>query len=266
MVTESARNIALRISYDGARYHGWQTQRGVSTVQQCLTRALNMVCGDVRHVTGCGRTDAGVHALSYCANFFTKSQIPTDRLPYALGSHLPDDIAVSHAVEVEREFNAILSCIKKEYVYKIICSRIRDPFYFGRACFYPKQLDLDKMSVAAQSLIGTHDFAAFRSTGTETRTTVRTIHEIRIEKSANMVNIFICADGFLYNMARAITGTLIYVSEGKIKVGDIPDIIASRSRSASGPTAPPQGLYMNRVWYNGAAGEMMSFERTYETL
>ena len=122
------KNIALRLTYDGSRYHGWQTQREEITVQQTLEEAIEKTLGERLHVTGCGRTDAGVHALRYCANFRGECRVPPEKLPLALNSRLPDDIAVLAACEAEEGFNAIGSCIKKEYIYKIHNSRLRDPF------------------------------------------------------------------------------------------------------------------------------------------
>ncbi len=251
------RNIAVKIAYDGSAYHGWQTQPDQPTVQQTLTRAAKAVCGDVHHVIGCGRTDAGVHALSYCANFRTSCAIPTDRVPLALNTHLPMDIAVLDAVDVEEDFNAIGSCIQKEYVYTILNSRIPDPFLNCRACFHPYPLDADVMNAAAQGFVGTHDFAAVRSVGTQTKTTVRTVKWCRAEREGALIRVYVCADGFLYNMVRAIVGTLVYASLGKIKPEEIPALLDTGDRRLTGPTMPPQGLYMNRVWYAGAAGKMM---------
>ena len=252
------RNIALYLMYDGTQYHGWQVQKTEVTVAERLEKALSKVCGHRVKVIGCGRTDAGVHALKYCANFKTDCQIPADRLPFALNTRLPDDISVIGALEVEPEFNAILSCRKKEYTYKIYNSRIRDPFYNNRAYFYPMKINIDAMRAAAAQFEGTHDFAAVRSVGTETKTTVRTVHYCLVEEDDPTINIRICADGFLYNMVRAITGTILYASEGKIDPQAIPDLLARRDRRLTGPTVPPQGLYMTNVEYDGIAGKLMS--------
>lgn len=251
------RNIALRLMYDGTRYHGWQVQKTEITVAQTLEEALAKVCGHPVKVTGCGRTDAGVHAERYCASFRTVSPIPTDRIPYAVNTVLPDDIVVTAAVDAPEDFNAILSCIKKEYTYKIYNSRIRDPFYKDRAYFYPVPLDEKKMAEAAQMFVGTHDFAAVRSVGTETKTTVRTVHYYEVKREGKLVTLRVCADGFLYNMARAMAGTLIYVSDGKIEPYEIPHLLEKGDRRLTGPTVPPQGLYMTKIWYDGAVGKMM---------
>ena len=252
------RNIALRLSYDGSAYHGWQAQTSEATVQQTLERAVEKTVQHPVHITGCGRTDAGVHAMRYCANFRTDSAIPTDRIPLALNSRLPADIAVSAAVEVPEDFNAIGSCIQKEYIYKIHNSRIRDPFLDLRACFWPAPLDADVMNAAAAAFVGRHDFAAVRSVGTPTKTTVRTVHWCRAERDGDMITVWVCADGFLYNMVRAIVGTLVYASDGKLSPADIPLLLEKGDRRLTGPTMPPQGLYMHRVWYEGDVGRMMA--------
>lgn len=251
------RNIALKIRYDGSRYHGWQVQKTDVSVCQTMQEALEIICGHPVKLTGCGRTDAGVHALRYCANFRTDCRIPIDRFPLAANSRLPEDIAVIDACEVDEGFNAISSCIKKEYIYKIHNSNIRDPFLEKRACFYPQSLDMELMRRAAKAFEGTHDFAAVRSLGTETKTTVRTVHWCRAEKEGDTITVSICADGFLYNMCRAMVGTMVYAAYGKLEPEDIPHLLELGYRRLTGPTMPPQGLYLNRVWYDGPAGEMM---------
>ncbi len=251
------KNIALRLRYDGSRYHGWQVQKNAVTVAQTMEEALAKVCGERVKLTGCGRTDAGVHALRYCANFHSGCTVPVDRLPLAVNSRLPDDIAVVDAVEVPDDFNAIGSCVKKEYVYKILNSRIPDPFLADRVCFYPQRLDISLMQAAARAFEGTHDFKAVRSEGTQTKTTVRTVYWCRAEKDGDLITVSICANGFLYNMCRAMVGTMVYASYGKLIPEEIPALLEKRDRRLTGPTMPPQGLYLNRVWYDGAAGSMM---------
>lgn len=251
------RNIALKIRYDGSRYHGWQVQKTDASVCATVQAALEKICEHPIKLTGCGRTDAGVHALNYCANFKTDCRIPTDRFALAANSRLPDDIAVLSAVEAEEDFNAISSCIKKEYIYKIHNSNIRDPFLEKRVCFYPKHLDMDRMQRAAAAFVGTHDFAAVRSLGTETKTTVRTIYSCTAVKEGDTITVSVCANGFLYNMCRAIVGTMVYAACGKLLPEDIPHLLEIGDRRLTGPTMPPQGLYLNRVWYDGPVGEMM---------
>jgi tRNA pseudouridine38-40 synthase len=251
------RNIALRLRFDGTNYHGWQEQKNDITVAAAVQKALSKICGHPVRVVGCGRTDAGVHALRYCANFRTDSKIPADRLPLALNALLPPDIAAVAAVDADDDFNAILSCKKKEYTYKILNTRLRDPFYANRAYFYPVPLDIKAMAEAAAHFIGTHDFKSVRSIGTETKTTIRTVYWYEVSQNGPLVELRVCADGFLYNMARAMAGTLIYVSEGKIAPCDIPRLLQARDRRLGGPTVPACGLYLTRIWYDGPAGVMM---------
>ena len=251
------KNIALRLRYDGTAYHGWQVQKTEITVAETLENALSKVCGHPVKVTGCGRTDAGVHAERYCANFRTDSRIPVERLPLAVNAQLPMDIGVQDACEAPEDFCAIRSCIQKEYTYRILNSRIRDPFLHNRVCFYPAPLDRGRLEAAGHAFVGTHDFAAVRSVGTETKTTVRTVHWCETETDGDLISIRVCADGFLYNMVRAIVGTMVYAAHGKLEPEDIPGLLERGDRRLTGPTMPPQGLAMSRVWYPGAVGEMM---------
>ena len=243
------RNIALKLMYNGTAYHGWQVQKNAVTVCETLQNALEKITGAPVHLTGCGRTDAGVHAEHYIANFRTESRIPIDRLPFAINTHTPEDIAVKEAFEVAEGFNAIGSCIKKEYTYRIYNSRFKNPFYVNRAYFYPKKLDEEFLNRAAHQFVGTHDFRAVRSVGTETKSTVRTIYWCDVTRNGDLLELKVCANGFLYNMVRAITGTVLYAAEGKFAPEDIATIPESGDRTAAGPTVPPGGLYLTRLWY-----------------
>ena len=228
------RNIALKLMYNGTAYHGWQVQKNAVTVCGTLEKAIAAICGGPVHLTGCGRTDAGVHAEHYIANFRTESRIPLDRLPFAINTHTPEDIAVKEAFEVAEDFNAIGSCIKKEYTYRIYNSRFKNPFYVNRAYFYPKRLDEDFLDRAAGMFVGTHDFAAVRSVGTETKSTVRTIHYCNVTRNGDLLELKVCADGFLYNMVRAITGTRALRGGGQVRPGGHP-----RHPGAGGTGLPP---------------------------
>ena len=149
----------------------------------------------------------------------------------------------------EADFNAIGSCLRKEYIYRIWNAPIRDPFLEHRVCFYPQRLDLELMSRAAAAFEGTHDFRAVRSVGTETRTTVRTVYHCKVAHEGNLITIAICANGFLYNMCRAMVGTMVYASYGKLRPEEIPALLEKGDRRLTGPTMPPQGLYLNHIWY-----------------
>lgn len=244
------RNIALKLMYVGTAYHGWQVQKNAVSVAETLEKALStVVCHPVK-CTGAGRTDAGVHAEVYIANFHTRSSIPTDRIPLAVNTRLPDDIVVVKATEVPEHFNAIGSCLRKEYTYRIYNSRLGNAFYVNRAWFYPKHLDESIMQRAADCFVGTHDFSAVRAVGTEVRSPVRTVHYFNITRTGDLIECRVCANGFLYNMVRAMVGTCVYAAEGKFAPEDVSAILKSRNRTAAGPTVPPGGLYMTQLWYD----------------
>ena len=244
------RNIALKLMYVGTAYHGWQVQKNAVSVAETMEKALStVVCHPVK-CTGAGRTDAGVHAEVYIANFHTRSSIPTDRIPLAVNTRLPDDIVVVKATEVPEHFNAIGSCLRKEYTYRIYNSRLGNAFYVNRAWFYPKHLDESIMQRAADCFVGTHDFSAVRAVGTEVRSPVRTVHYFNITRTGDLIECRVCANGFLYNMVRAMVGTCVYAAEGKFAPEDVSAILESRNRTAAGPTVPPGGLYMTQLWYD----------------
>ena len=244
------KNIALVLSYDGTNYNGWQIQKNGPSIQESMETALFRLLGEKVHVSGVGRTDSGVHARRYVASFKTeRCTIPTDRLPFALNSFLPPDIAVSGAAEVPEDFDARFDCTRKEYSYYIFPSTLRDPFHARYAYRYNYPLDAERMHEGAQRFVGTHDFAAVRSVGTDVKSTVRTVYYYKIEREGDLISLRVCANGFLYNMVRAITGTVLYAAEGKLTAEDIPKILDSGDRTLAGPTVPPGGLYMTRLWY-----------------
>ncbi|HIY17700.1 MAG TPA: tRNA pseudouridine(38-40) synthase TruA [Candidatus Intestinimonas stercorigallinarum] len=244
------RNIALKLMYVGTNYHGWQVQKNAVTVAETLEKALStVVCHPVK-CTGAGRTDAGVHAEVYVANFRTAYRIPCDRIPLAVNTRLPDDIVVVKATEVPEDFNAIGSCRKKEYTYRIYNSRLGNAFYVDRAWFYPRRLDERVMQRAADCFVGTHDFSAVRAVGTEVRSPVRTVYYFDITRTGDLIECRVCANGFLYNMVRAMVGTCVYAAEGKFAPEDVSAILESKNRTAAGPTVPPGGLYMTKLWYD----------------
>ena len=241
---------ALVLSYLGTDYHGWQRQNNALTIQQLMEEAWEKTCGRAAYISGCGRTDAGVHAKYYVCSVDHVSSIPPERLPLALNARLPDAVVVRKAVLVPDDFDARFSCVSKEYTSLIHNSRVRDPFSVRRAWAYPQPLNVEAMRRAAGDFVGKHDFAAVKNEGTPVKSTVRTIFYCQVEeRPGNIVAIRVCADGFLYNMVRAIAGTLVYVGIGKIPPDGIPPILASRDRLAAGPTAPPMGLYMTALNY-----------------
>ena len=250
------KRIAMKLRYLGTNYHGWQRQPNEVTVQEVLENALSDVCGEEIRVVGCGRTDAGVSAYQYCVSFDSATRIPLQRMPLAVNAHLPADIAVQAAVEAPAGFNAISSCVKKMYIYQIHNSRIRDPFVTPFSYPYPTPLDVSRMAEAASAFIGTHDFAAVRNVGTETKTTVRTMYNCNVHQDKDSIAIYMTADGFLYNMARTIAGTILYAAIGKLELGEIPALLKCGDRGQMGPTLPPEGLMLANLWYEGAVGEL----------
>lgn len=248
------RNIALQLMYVGTAYHGWQIQNNAATVQETLEQAVAKVVKHPVRFTGAGRTDAGVHARVYIANFRTTCNIPCDRMPLAFNARLPEDIVVVSAREVSDSFNAIGSCRKKEYTYQVYNSRIRNAFYVDRAYFYPKRLDEKVMARAAQEFVGTRDFAAVRDVGTNVRSTVRTVYYFDVAREGDLITLKACANGFLYNMVRIMVGTVLYAAEGKLTPEDIREILLRGNRVEAGPTVPPGGLYMTKLWYREPVG------------
>lgn len=241
---------ALILSYLGSRYHGWQRQNNALTVQQLVEDAWEKTCGCKAYISGCGRTDAGVHAKYYVASTDAPTTIPMDRLPMALNARLPEDVTVRKAVPVEDDFDARFSCTGKEYTYLIHNSRVRDPFYIDRAWFFPQKLDTAAMERAAEDFAGTQDFAAVHNEGTPVSSTVRTVCYCKVERRpGDIIAVRVSADGFLYNMVRVIVGTLVYVGLGKIPPDGIPGILRSGDRLRAGTTAPACGLYMTALTY-----------------
>ncbi len=242
-------NIKLTLQFDGTNYHGWQIQPGKATIQDTLRFALHKITRENINPVGCGRTDAGVHASGYVCSFRTNSTIPIERFPYALNANLPGDIICTGAEHVPDEFCANRSAKGKTYRYTIDNGKFCNVFMsrFAWHCKFP--LDIDKMRGAAAHLLGTHDFIGFASSGFSVKTTVRTISSVEIEKHDGIITIDVTGDGFLYNMVRIIAGTLVYAGSGRICPDDMPDIIASGSRSRAGITAPAKGLCLEEVFY-----------------
>ena len=243
------RNIKLTIRYDGTRYSGWQSQKNGLAIQDVIQDAIKKITRERVCLTGSGRTDAGVHAEAQVANFRTKSKIPLEKLQMALNSMLPRDIAITRAEEAGPKFNAQKSARSKLYRYTIMNNDYMDPLirHFAAKCFF--KLDVNSMRKAARHLAGRHDFRSFKATDGEEKNSVRTIKHIKIEKSGDLVYIYIEANGFLYNMARNIAGTLVEVGRGKFAVSSVKDIILKRDRKFSGPTMPAKGLCMVAVKY-----------------
>ncbi len=242
-----------KIKYLGTDFHGFQVQPGLRTVQGELCRALGEVFGSIPMVTGCSRTDAGVHANEFCLTIDNPdATVPPDKLPIAVSRFLPPDLSLYFAEICEDDFHPRYNVVSKEYLYRIRNSKIYDPFDFGRAWFVPRQLDLsaiERMRSAAMLLLGTYDFSSFMSEGSDVTDTVRTVYSLSIDKSGDLIEIKISADGFLYNMVRIIVGTLIECGLGRFSPNDMKQILEAKDRSRAGMTAPPDGLYLNSVKY-----------------
>ena len=242
-------NYLIKLSFDGAAFHGWQRQNNADSVQARVEDALQKLFGVPIRVTGCSRTDAGVHANEFCANFVCEKQMPPNTVVSALNFYLPESVAVLDCSPAPDGFNARFSCVSKEYIYKIWNAPIRNPFTVNRALFYRLPLDEAFLDAQAKALIGTHDFSAFMAAGSSAKTTVRTILYAGAERAGDEIILRFEANGFLYNMVRIMSGTLLYIAQGKIEPDSIPEIIASRDRLLAGKTLPPEGLYLNRVTY-----------------
>ena len=252
------KKILLHICFLGSAYCGYQVQPSAPTVQQKLNDATKSLFGYECDIVGCSRTDSGVHANMFCATVTKKhsdelvTSIQAEKIPQALSFYLPKDISVTHAEWVDSDFHPRYDVKYKEYLYRIWNGRERNPFEFDRSWHYPKKIDdaaLDNMRKAAERLVGTHDFSAYMAANSTVKSTVRTIYTTEISRDGDMISFKISGDGFLYNMVRIIVGTLISVAEGKTKPEDIDIITQSRDRSNAGVTAPPQGLYLNKVVY-----------------
>lgn len=243
------RNLLFTLRYNGGVYHGWQVQQNAVTVQEVFQNAVEAVLGKREGITGCSRTDAGVHANMYCCNMHTQHAISEERLMAALNAHLPEDVAVYGCREVPADFHARYSCVSKEYKYLIWNSPCRNPFYEGRALHYKRPLSADFLHEQAQAFVGTYDYAGFASSGGSVTDTVRTVKRFKAEENGGLVTLTVEADGFLYNMVRIMVGTLLEISEGEAPAGTLRDIILSKDRSRAGKTAPAHGLYLNKVHY-----------------
>ena len=243
------RNIKFVISYDGTRYAGWQFQTNALSVQETIEAALKKIIGGSVKLKGAGRTDSGVHARYQVANFHTDSKLPLEKIKNALNSRLPKDILINSAEEVRRTFDSQRCARSKYYRYAVTTSYFVDPFirHFVARFSYP--LNINAMRRAAVQLVGRHDFKAFQASGSKEKDTIRTIEKIRIEKKGDLVYINVWADGFLYNMVRTISGTLLEIGRGKLPESVISDILKKKARSMAGPTAPAKGLCLMKVEY-----------------
>ncbi len=243
------RNIKIIIEYDGSKYCGWQRQPNKTSVQSEIEKSIFKVTGEEVIVNSSGRTDAGVCAYGQVANFKIKSDIDVHKIPIALNAHLKKSIVVKDAQEVDDKFHARYACKGKKYMYVINNSKYASAINREREFHYPKELSIDDMKKALKYFEGTHDFKGFKSSGTCSKDTVRTIYEANLEYSNEKIYITLKGNGFMYNMVRIICGTILDVGIGKIKPEDIPVIIESKKRENAGKTLPAHGLYLVEVYY-----------------
>lgn len=245
------RNIKLIISYDGTDFYGWQRQKEFRTVQQELEEVLLQLSGgkEIRcHASG--RTDTGVHAVGQVVHFHSELKMPAEKLLRALNGLLPKDIVAKSAEDVPLEFDASRSAKRKLYRYVITDQPMPDVFMRRYSWFFPYcRLDVEKMNQAAQCLLGMHDFRCFETDWPNRKSSVRTITYLHVNRVEPYVWVDVEANGFLYNMVRAITGTLVNVGRGYWPAEQVKQILESMDRTQAGPTAPPEGLFLMRVTY-----------------
>lgn len=241
----------ITVEYDGGDFVGWQRQDNGPSVQAALEQAASAIIGGRMAVAvqGAGRTDAGVHATGQAAHFDLPDAFDPDRLPLALNAHLPDTVRVLSARGVDDDFSARFDAIGRAYRYRIVTRRIAPALGRGLVWHVGQPLDHLAMAEAAQHLIGRHDFTSFRATHCQAQSPVRTLDTLRLEVEDDGLSLIAEARSFLHHQIRNITGTLVLVGRGKWTPLDVRDALAAQNRSAAGPTAPPQGLYLTRVDY-----------------
>lgn len=243
------RNIKLIIEYDGKSFNGWQKQPTKLNIQGEIERAIGEITGEEIKLIGSGRTDAGVNALGQTANFKTNSNIPIEKIPLALNSKLKKSIVIVSAEEVDDSFHSRYNVKSKTYRYTINNSQNGSAIYRDMEYHFPIKLDVKKMRDAAKLFEGEHDFKGFKASGTSSKSSVRTIYKADVKQDGDRIYIELTGNGFLYNMVRIISGTLLDVGLGKIDVNDIPQIIDSKDRKRAGKTLPAHGLCLVKVEY-----------------
>lgn len=250
------RNLLFTIEYDGSDFHGWQRQPNVTTVQGTLEKVLGKLFCMPVELDGTSRTDAGVHAMGQQATFAGEFAIPTERILFAANNMLPESVRITQIREVPPNFHARFDAKAKTYRYLIRNTQNRSVFDRNYCLYVGPSLDDSAMKAAAAQFVGTHDFKSFQASGgPEKLSTVRTIHDLTVARSGDDITIEVKGDGFLYNMVRIIAGTLVEVGLGRIRPDRINEILLSKDRAQAGYTAPPQGLYLVKVYYDLAQGE-----------
>lgn len=247
------RNIKMTLDYDGSKYKGWQKQNqkgsNVATVQDKLENVLSKMTDEEIQVIGCGRTDSGVHAKNYIANFKTNSLMALDQMIEYINEYLPEDISVKELKDASERFHARFNVKSKTYAYTIDNNRFKDVFLRKYAWHIESKLNLDEMKEASEYLIGTHDFKSFTSLKSKNKSTLRTINSIEIKEKNNIITLEINGNGFLLNMVRIITGTLVAVGLGEIEPNYIVDILEAKERAKASEKAPAHGLCLLELNY-----------------
>lgn len=243
------RNLKLTIEYDGTNFNGWQKQKDKRTVQEEIEIALAKILKEEVSIVGSGRTDAGVHALGQIANLKTEKTIKPQELLFAINTMLPVDIVVTNVEEVEDNFNARNSAKKKHYRYVINNGKFPSALNANREYHFKYFLDIEAMQMAADDLLGEHDFEAFCASGTTVKDKTRTIYLLKINRLGDRVIIDIVGSGFLYNMVRIIVGTLLDIGSGKLDICVMKNMLETKDRTMGGRTAGPEGLYLVDVEY-----------------
>jgi tRNA pseudouridine38-40 synthase len=241
--------IALGLEYDGAAFHGWQSQPGGNTVQDTVEEALAAIAGEAVAVVCAGRTDAGVHALTQVVHFDTSPVRPAQAWVRGTNSHLPGSVAVRWAQEVPEQFHARFSAVARRYRYVLYNSPVRPALETGRVGWFHLPLDADAMAEGARCLLGDHDFSAFRAAQCQARTPVKTLHEAAVRRQGDYVVFEFRANAFLHHMVRNIVGALVYVGKGKHPPAWIAELLRGRDRRLAAPTFAPAGLYLSGVEY-----------------
>lgn len=254
-MTHPQQTYCLVIEYDGTNYFGWQIQRpGQQTIQEMLQRAIHQVTGETLSVTGSGRTDTGVHALGQVAHFQSETGIPPEKLLLAINRYLPADIAVRKLLRVAPDFHARYKAKRKWYRYQIWNHPIYSPLQCRYATWFRPKLEIELLQEASCFLLGTHDFSAFASKKDPEKSGVRTLYRADWIREGDLCRFEIEGSGFLYNMVRTLVGTLFEVGLQKKTPLAFREILLSCSRDLAGTTAPPEGLCLMRVDYEGLEG------------
>ena len=243
------RNIKLTIEYDGKDFNGWQKQPNKLNIQGEIERAIYNITKEEVDLIGSGRTDAGVHAWNQIANFKTNSNISIEKMAIAINSQLKNSIVVKKAEEVDEGFHSRYNAKRKTYRYVINNTEYGSAIYRNLEYHFPIKLNVEKMQEAAKYFEGEHDFKAFKSSGTSGKNSVRTIYKAEVKTDGERILIELTGNGFLYNMVRIISGTLLDVGLGKIEPSEIEDIINSKDRTKAGKTLPAHALYLVKVNY-----------------